>query len=92
MSIDRVSDGDCHLPPTRIKSRSMLGVRSSRLRRLLSERIGGLVLVLIVRFLGLCIVRDSSETSRIVCRHRGFGVLNNRDFKGISDDGEGAGC
>jgi len=83
------------------KSRSILGVRSNRLCRLLSICRGG-VLVEMVRFLGLFSVRDSvevfnvslrdsSEASLIIGRQLCRGVLNKRDFEGISDDGEGSG-
>jgi hypothetical protein len=86
-----VSEGDRPLP--RAKSRSILGVRSNCLCRLLSER-GGVVLVVMVRSLGFKLnVRDSSETSVIegsrLFRRR---VLNRGYFGGISDDGEGSGC
>jgi hypothetical protein len=69
------------------KSRSILGVRSNRLCRLLSE--GGSVLM--EKFLGLFSVRDSSETSRIIDRQLGRGIANKRDCGGISGDGEASG-
>lgn len=85
-----VSEGDRLLP--RAKSRSILGVRSNRLFRLLSE-CGVVVLVIMVRFLGFLFnVRDSSETSRIKGRHLRRRVSNRGALGGISDDGEGSGC
>ena len=88
-----VSEGDRDLP--RAKSRSILGVRSNCLCRLLSERGGVVVVVLVVmvRFLGLKFtVKDSTETSRIKGRHLRRRVLNRGDLGGVSDDGEGSGC
>lgn len=80
-----VSEGDRQLP--RAKSRSILGVRSNCLCRLLSER-GAVVHVVMVSSLRFKFnVRDSSETSRIKGR-----VSNRGDFGGISDEGEGSGC
>ena len=85
-----VSEGDRHLP--RAKSRSILGVRSNCLCRLLSER-GGVVLVEIVRSVGFRLnARDSSETSLIKGRLFRRIVSNRGDFVGITDEGEGSGC
>jgi hypothetical protein len=87
-----VSEGDRHLP--RAKSRSILGVRSSCLCRLLSER-GVDVLVVMVRSLGFKLnasVRDSSEASRIKGKLFRRKELNRGYFWGISDEGEGSGC
>jgi hypothetical protein len=86
-----VSESVRHLP--RGKSRSILGVRSNCLCRLLSERGGVVVLVVMVRFLGLKFnARDSIETSRITGRHFRRRASNRGIFLGISDDGEGEGC
>lgn len=90
--IDVVSELEGDRPPARGKSRSILGVRSNCLRRLLSER-GNVVFVVMVRSLGIKFnVRDSSETSCIEGRHFRRRVLNSGDFGGASDDGEGEGC
>ena len=87
-----VSESDRPLP--RAKSRSILGVRSNCLCRLLSER-GGVVPVVMVRSLGFKLnVRDSSasETSGIIGRLFRLRQLNRGYFGGISDEGEGSGC
>lgn len=89
--IDVVSEGDWHLP--RGKSRSILGVRSNCLCRLLSERGGVVVLVVMVRFLGLKFnAMDSSEASRITGRYFRRRESNKGDLGGIFDEGEGSGC
>ena len=81
-----VSDGDRHLSASKAKSRSILGVRSNCLCRLLSKR--GVVFV--VRSLGFKLnVRDSVESSRIKGRLSCRRVSNRGDFWGISDEGEG---
>lgn len=85
-----VLEGDWHL--IRAKSRSILGVRSNCLCRLLSDR-SGVVLVVMVRSLGFKLdARDSSEASRIRGRLFRRRVSNRGYFRGISDDGEGSGC
>ena len=90
--IDVLSEGDRHLRLTRAKSRSILGVRSNCLCRLLSAR-SGVVLVVMVRSLGFKLdVRDSSEPSLIRGRLFRRKLSNKGYFRGISDDGEGSGC
>lgn len=93
--VERFSVGDTavrEMMSNNAKSSSILGVRSNRRRRLLSER-GGVLSVVMVRFLSLFGPRSSDEASGIIgSSELGDGVSNKRDFGGISDEGAGAGC
>lgn len=74
------------------KSSSILGVRSNRRRRLFRE-CGGVLSLVMVRFLSLFGPRGSDEASGIIgSSEHGDGVSNKRDFWGVSDEGAGAGC